>query len=804
MESLRQDFIYALRFLRKHRGFALLIVLCLALGIGANSAIFSVVDAVLLRPLPYPEADRLALLWDLHQGPGTEPVEYNVSAFNFLEWRKQSQSFERLEAMLPRPFNLTSGGRPEQVQGAAVTAGFFGLLGVEAEYGRGFLPEEDRPGGALSVVLSHGLWQRRFGGESQILGRALRIDGQSYTVVGVMAPGFHFVEEAELWVPLALDPASLPPQHSLLVAGRLGQGVGLDGAQSQMTTIAARLARGFPDTNASYGAKVSSLRDSLVKDRRRGLLLLLAAVGLLLLIACANVGNLLLVRASEQRNEIAIRAAFGASRGRLVRQTLTESVMLALAGGIVGIPLAEAILWALPRLAAEYGALLRDVRLDYRVLAFTFAVSLITGLLPGLLPALKTSTPNLYRRLTAGGGRRSSEGVRGRQLQSGLVVFEVAVALLLLVGAGLMIKSFALINRVELGFDRENVLTVQVSLPETRYEGAQMVAFWRDLIGRVGALPEVTAAAATSVLPVEGSAVTTTFTLEDVAGSGPAEMQMANFRRVSPDYFRAMGIPLKAGRWFRDGDDMPSAPVAMVSEEMARRYWGPNPLGKRILRTAEAAQGRWLTVVGVVGDVQDSALGAETGATFYVPIAQGARPSMFLVARTSADPEGLVQAVRREVLAVDKEQPIAMAKTLDARISDSLAKPRFNTFMLTLFASLGMLLAVMGIYAVLSYSVNQRHHEIGIRMALGAQNGDVIRLILKRGMTLAGLGMILGLSAALLFTRALEGLLFGVTPTDPLVFGAIAVGLILVALIASYLPARRAARFDPMVTLRLD
>lgn len=809
MESLRQDFIYALRFLRKHRGFAILIVLCLALGIGANSAIFSVVDAVLLRPLPYPEADRLTILTDVHQGPGGEPEEYNVSAFNFLEWRKQSGAFERLEAMNPRRLNLTGGGQsmgePEQVPGAEVTAGLFSLLGAEMEHGRALLPDEDRPGGARSAVISHGLWQRRFGRDPQILGRALVIDGRSYTVVGVARRGFRFQEDAELWVPLALDPANLPPQHPLIVAGLLRRGVTLEEARSQMSTVAARLARDYPETNAGYDVRITDLRDSLVRERRGGLLLLLAAVGLLLLIACANVGNLLLVRASEQRNEIAIRAAFGASRGRLVRQTLTESVVLALVGGIVGIPLAEAILWTLPRLATEYEALLRDVRLDYRVLAFTFVISLVTGLLPGLLPALKTSTPNLYRRLTAGGGRRASEGIRGRQLQSGLVVFEVAVALLLLVGAGLMIKSFALINRVEVGFERENVLTLQVALPETEYDGAEISTFWRNLIGRVGTLPGVTAAAATSVLPVDEFAVTTTFTLENVASAGPAATQMANFRRVSPDYFRALGIPLTQGRAFRDGDDLAAAPVAVVSEEMARRYWGTrSPLGKRILRTAEAAKGRWLTVVGVVGDVQDSALGAETGATFYVPIAQGARPAMYLVAKTSVEPMSLVPSVRRQVQALDKDQPVAEVQTLEDRVSGSLSKQRFNTFMLTLFASLGMLLAVMGIYAVLSYSVSQRHHEIGIRMALGAQNGDVIWLILKRGMGLAGLGMVLGLTAALAFTRVLEGLLYGVAPTDPLVFCAIGAGLMLVALIASYLPARRAAKFDPLVTLRLD
>ena len=806
MESLRQDFIYALRFLRKHRGFALLIVLCLALGIGANSAIFSVVDAVLLRPLPYPEADRLAILADVHQGPGGEPVEYTVSALNFLEWRKQGQTFERLEAMYPKPFSVAGGGgEPEQVPGAAVTAGLFSLLGVETEHGRTLLPEEDRPGGPRAVVISQGLWRRRFGGDLQALGRSLVVDGQSHTVVGVLKPGFHFQEEAELWVPLALNPADLPPQHQLVVAGRLKPGVELEEARSHMATIATRLAREYPDTNAGYTVGIKGLRDSLVKDQRRGLLLLLGAVGLLLLIACANVGNLLLVRASEQRNEIAIRAAFGASRGRLVRQTLTESVVMALVGAVAGIPLAEAILWLLPRMATEYEALLRDVRLDYRVLAFTLVLALITGLLPGLLPALKTSTPNLYRRLTAGGGRRASEGIRGRQLQSGLVVFEVAVALLLLVGAGLMIKSFALINRVEVGFERENVLTLQVSLPETGYSGEQMSSFWRELIVRVQTLPGVTAAAATSVLPLNVDAITTTFTLENVASSSPAEPLMANFRRVSPDYFDALSIPIETGRGFRDGDDLAATPVAVVSEEMARRYWGTrNPIGRRILRTAEAAKGRWLTVVGVVGDVQDSALGAQNEATLYVPIAQGARPSMFLVARTSVEPLSLVQAVGRQVLALDKNQPIAKVQTLDERVSGSLAKRRFHTFMLTLFASLGMLLAVVGIYSVLSYSVSQRSHEIGIRMALGAQSGDVIRLILRRGMGLAGLGMLMGLSAAFAFTRVMEGLLYGVAPTDPLVFAVIAVGLILLALVASYLPARRAARFDPMITLRLD
>ncbi len=807
MESLRQDFIYALRFMRKHRGFALLIVLCFALGIGANSAIFSVVDAVLLRPLPYPDPGRLVILQDFYQGAGTGTEEYYVSGANFLAWRSRSRSFEALEALLPKPINLIEGGEPARIDGAAVTAGLFDLLGVTMMKGRGFQAEDDRPGSSRTAVISHGLWQSRFGGDPDILGKALTLDGQSHTVVGVLKPGFHFLEEADLWVPLALDPADPPPQHLLVVTGRLRRGETLEEVRADMTALAAHLEHEAPDTNAGYTVKVEPLRDHLVKERRGGLLLLLAAVGLLLLIACANVGNLLLVRASEQRNEIAIRAAFGASRGRLVRQTLTESVVLALAGGLAGIPVAQASLWALSGLGDEYAVLLRDVRLDLRVLAFTFLVSLITGLLPGLLPALKTSTPNLYRRLTAGGGRRFTEGVRGRSVQSSLVVFEVAVALFLMVCAGLMIKSFARVNQVKLGFDRDNVLTAQISLPETEYDNERSAVFWKDLIRRVASLPGVASVGATTALPVDDFAITSTFSLEGQADDGPAESRMANFRRVSPDYFKTLGIPLKAGRGFGDGDDAAGTPVAVVSQEMERRYWpGQSAIGKRLLRTSEAAKGRWLTVVGVVGDIQDSGLDTVTGATFYVPIAQGARPNMVLVARSkpSVEPMSLVSAVRGAVHDLDRRQPVEEFRTLEEHISGSLAKRRFNTFVLTLFAALGMALAVLGIYAVLSYSVSQRSHEIGVRMALGAQAGDVVRLILRRGMTLAVTGLILGLTAGLLFTRLLAAQLYGVQPTDPAVFAAIAVGLVLVALLACWLPARRAARLDPVVTLRAN
>ena len=804
MESLRQDFIYALRFMRKHRGFAVLIVLCLALGIGANSAIFSVVDAVLLRPLPFPNPDRLVVLYDLHQGPGGEPEEFNVSAANFLAWRERARSFESLQAMEVRELNLTTGGEPERVTGAAVTAGFFGLLGADTAQGRAMRPEEDRPGGARTVVLSDGLWHRRFGASPGILGQTVQLNGESHTVVGVMKPGFRFLEDAELWVPLAVDPANLPPQHNYFVIGRLKPGASLDSARSQMSAIATQLASEVPDTNAGWTVAVKGLRENLVGDMKMRLLVVLAAVGFVLLIACANVGNLLLTRASEQRNEIAIRAAFGASRGRLIRQTLTESVVLALAGGAAGALIAQLSLMLLRLADTEYQGLLRDVRVDVRVLGFTIVLSLLTGLLPGLLPALKTSTPNLYRRLTAGGGRRSTEGVRGRRIQSWLVVTEVAMALVLLVCAGLMIKSFTLINQVDLGFERDNVLTMQISLPESEYsDPAKTAAFWRDALAGVAQVPGVDAAAATTALPVDEFSVTTTFTVEGRTATAAGEVLMANFRRVSPDYFRALGIPRRQGRVFRGADDAQAPPVAVVSQEMARLYWpGQSPLGKRLQRTSDRE--KWLTVVGVVGDVQDSALGTDIGATFYVPIAQGARPTMNLVAKTSVDPLSVVPAVRRKILAVDGDQPIAKVQTLEDRVSESLAKKRFTTILLGLFAALGVTLAVVGIYSVLSYSVSQRSHEIGVRMALGAESGDVVRLILRRGMALTLAGLAIGLAIAVLFTRVMESILYQVKPTDPVIFVAIAAGLVVVALLASYLPARRAARFDPIVTLRAD
>ncbi len=804
MESLRQDFIYALRFMRKHRGFAVLIVLCLALGIGANSAIFSVVDAVLLRPLPFADPESLVVLYDLHQGPGGEPEEFNVSAANFLAWRERARSFQSLQAMEVREYNLTTGGEPERVTGAAVTAGFFDLLGAETGLGRVIRPEEDRPGGDRTVVLSDSLWNRRFGSDLGILGRTVQLNGESHTVVGVLKPGFRFLEDAEFWVPMALDPANLPTQHNYFVAGRLKPDASLDNARSQMTAIASQLAAEVPDTNAGWTVAVRGLRENLVGDMKMRLLVVLAAVGFVLLIACANVGNLLLTRASEQRNEIAIRAAFGASRARLIRQTLTESVVLALAGGIAGALLAHLSLMLLRLADTEYQGLLRDVRVDFRVLGFTILLSLLTGLLPGLLPALKTSTPNLYRRLTAGGGRRSTEGVRGRRIQSWLVVTEVAMALVLLVCAGLMIKSFALINQVDLGFERDSVLTMQISLPESEYaEPAKTAAFWRDALAGVAQVPGVEAAAATTALPVDEFSVTTTFTVEGRAAAAAGEVLMANFRRVSPDYFRALGIPRREGRVFRDADDAQAPPVAVVSEKMARLYWpGQSALGKRLQRTTD--KGKWLTVVGVVGDVQDSTLGSDIGATFYVPIAQGARPTMNLVAKTSVDPLSVIQAVRTRILAVDGDQPIARVQTLEDRVSESLAKKRFTTVLLGLFAALGMTLAVVGIYSVLSYSVSQRSHEIGVRMALGAESGDVVRLILRRGMALTLAGLVIGLAIAVLFTRVMESILYQVKPTDPVIFVAIAAGLVVVALLASYLPARRAARFDPIITLRAD
>jgi predicted permease len=797
------DLTQAFRFIRTHPSFACLVVLCLALGIGVNSAIFSVVNSVLLRPLPYKDPERLFLLFEVTQGAGGNAEDYNASYQNFLAWREQNKVFERLEAMEGTFYNLTGGNTPERVASSLVTDGFFGLLGAKPVLGRTFLPEETRPGGTPAVVLSHAFWQRHFGGASDIVKRSLVLNGKTYTIVGVLGPRFYFLRETDLWLPMPLDAANPPYPPAvryLFVPGRLKPGVSVEQAQTEMGAIAGRLAREHPDTNGSWGIRVVSLRDNLVGDLRLALTVLLAAVGFVLLIACANVGNLLLTRAAGQRNEMAIRAALGAGRLQLIRQMVTESVVLALLGGAVGLAFAAVIVQVLPAVSPVGVALLRDVRIDLPVLGFTLLISLLTGLLPGLLAALRSGSSESHLKSV---GRRSTEGVQGRRLQGGLVIAEVALALVLLVCAGLMIKSFDRLSETSPGFDPKNVLMAQISLPEWKYgEPGKIAAFWRNLLPRVQALPGVTSAGTTHALPVNDSTLTTVFEVEGRVPATADESLVANFRKVSPGFFSALKIPLVTGRYFSDLDDAQRPLVAVVSQEMARRFWPQqDPVGKRIRRRRKP----WLTVVGVAGDVQDGVPGSKLGITFYVPLQQdpkSANPTVHLLVRTSVAPSSLTSAVRRAVIEVDPDQPVDKVTTMEEWVSSSLSKRRFNAMMLSLFAGLGIVLATIGIYGVLSYSVSRRNHEMGVRMALGAQGGDVVKLVLWQGMSLTAVGLVIGLVLALILTRLFASLLYNVKSTDPVTFLGITVGLAVVAALASYLPARRAARVDPIISLK--
>jgi putative ABC transport system permease protein len=808
MDGLTQDIRGALRSIARNPEFSCLVLLCLALGIGLNTAIFSVVDTLLVRPLPYPDAHRIVLLFDVTQGAQGKPDQYNASSPNFLAWRAQSTVFERLAAMESTYRNLT-GGEPERVAISAVSEGFFDLLGATTVTGRTFLPAEDKPGGPLVAVLSHAFWQKRFGGRK--IGFPLVLDGKTYSVVGVLKPGFHFIREADLWIPLAINEAyqpESPTTHYLFTAARLKPGVTIEQAQAEMSLIANRLAEEQPATNAQWTVDVVSLRENLVGQLRMALLVLLAAVGVLLLIACANVGNLLLIRAAGQRDEIAIRSALGADRSRIVRLILTESTVLGLIGGALGIALAAAGVRVLPQIGPRSLTPLPEVHIDLRVLAFALFVALLTGLIPALPAALRVSRVDATERIKGGGANRTTEGVQGRRLQGGLVISEIALALVLLVCAGLTIKSFRQLYQTPLGFTPDNLLMAQISLPDWKYEKpAQITAFWRDLLPRIQSLPGVVAAGTTHALPVNDFVLSTIFTVEGRIPASPDEQLSANFRKVSPGFFRTLELPLLEGRLFNDLDDGERPPVAIISREMARRFWpGESAVGKRIRRGTDPNK-PWLTVVGVAGDVYDEVIGGGFGNTLYIPHAQSpisANPTVHLLVRTAVEPTSVAGAARRAVLAVDRDQPVDEISTMEQWVATSVSSRRFATLLLSLFAGLGVLLAVIGVYGVLSYAVGQRRHEIGVRMALGARAQDISRMVLRQGLSLTTIGLTIGLAVALAVTRLFSSLLYRVEPTDPATFAEITVGLMAVAALASWLPARRASRVDPARSLQQD
>ena len=804
MRTFWQDLRYGVRMLLKSPGLACAALLAIALGVGANTTIFSVVNSVLLRPLPFAAPDKLVKVWttDAARGRNDLPVSY----LNFTDWRGQSQTFEAMTAYSEASATLSGEETPEQLKGVAVTADMFPVLGVRPLVGRPFTAEEEKRGSAPVVVISHGLWQRRFGSDRKVVGQQVTLDGKSTTIVGVMPPGFKFPLDAqnpELWSPLDPDTEINQSRGAryLNVVARLKEGATLQQAQADMENIAQRLTEQYPAYNTGRGTRLITLYDDTVGEIRPALLVLLGAVGCVLLIACANVANLLLARAAGRHKEMALRTALGASRRRIVRQLLTESLLLACLGGVAGLLLA---LWGvdvLVSLIPEGVPRAQEIAVDGRALGFTFGVSLLTGVIFGLAPALQSSRLNLNESLKEG-GRGSTDGLRRNRVRSLLVISEIALSLMLLIGAGLLIKSFKRLRDINPGFNPERVLTMSLSLPEAKYEEPERQGlFFQELDRRVAELPGVEVAGLVDPLPLSGDNKTTTFSIEGRPAPAPADRLSANVRTVDSEYLSAMSVPLIKGRGLTERDTKDAPPVMLVNETLARRFFpGEEAIGKRATVYPFKTP---CEIVGVVGDVKHRSLDVESGPEFYLSYLQAPQPFMYLVARTSlAEPAALASSVQGAVQQIDKDQPIADVKTMSQLLGETTAARRFNMLLLGVFALLALVLASVGIFGVMSYMVTQRTHEIGIRMALGARVSDVIRLIVGRGMTLVVIGVALGLAGAFFVTRVMKGLLYGVSATDPLTFVGVSLVLSAVALVACLIPARRAARVDPMIALR--
>jgi putative ABC transport system permease protein len=813
MDNLLKDFRYGIRSLLKHRGFSLIAVLTLALGIGANTAIFSVVNAVLLRALPFPESDQLVMIWEDASFAGF-PRNTPAPA-NYADWKSQSQSFAEMAALSTRGFNVTGDGEPEKVEGYGVTANFLPMLGVKPAAGRVFSADEDKPGAAKVVMLSHGFWQRRYGAEQSVIGRQLLLNGEKYTVIGVMPKDFQFMESwIGLWVPLALSSEELAQRnsHYLTVVARMKPGVTVAQADADIHTVQKRISQDHQAEAGPISAYVMPLRDQFAGDVRRPLLVLLVAVAFVLLIACGNIANLLLSRAAGRRREIAVRTALGASRSRIVRQLLIESVLLATAGGVCGLLLASLSFGFLERLVPDSLAFSARLSLDLKVLGFTLLMALLTSVIFGLAPAFQASRIDLNEALKQGGGRSGLQS-GGNRLRSVMVVTELALALVLLVGAALLIQTFLKLREQYSGLRAENVLTMRTTLPRTKYrEHAQRTAFYDQVLERVKSLPGVTNAGYSTTVPLEWKGGTSGFypegrTLEEAKASGLSFD--ANHRQVSSDYLATMGIPLQAGRHFTDGDHDKSLPVVMINETLARQYWpGESALGKRLKIGDPDNPAPWLTVVGIAGDVRQMGVDEPVKAELYLPYRQFKDQPWFaprdLVIRTKADPLALVASVREQVHQVDPDQPIANVRTMDQVLGEQTSSRRLGMTLLTIFAGLALLLSSLGIYGVLAYFVVQHTQEIGVRLALGAQRRDIFALILKKGMSLTLIGVAIGLFASFALTRLMTSLLFGVSTTDPSTYVLITGVLGLVALCACCLPARRATRVDPLVALTYE
>ena len=818
MSALLRDLRYGVRTLLRSPGFCAVAALTLAVGIGSNTAMFSVVNGMLLRPLPFPNRDRLVQVWATNPGKGWTRVP--VSPLDFLHWREHNTSFERLTAARFWFYTLAGPGNPEQLHGMRVSPGFFALLGIQPALGRDFRSEEEQPGRDRVVVLTDSFWRRRFAADSAVVGRTVSIDAELFTVVGVLPPDFWFYpilgKNVEIWMPFAFTPSQLNRDaRSIIVHGLLKPGVPIEQARAEMAAIAGSLEQQYPKENRGWGTRVDA--DIISKEEiRPKILLLFAAVGLVLLIACANVANLTLARAVRRRQEIALRAALGASRVNLIRQLLVESVLLGGIGCVAGLVLGVLCLRLLvtfltPRLEAFFYGGIETLRLDARVFAFSLVASLLSAVLLGLLPALQASRPNLGETLKAS-GRGSSGGAKGRRMRDVLMVSQVALAVTLSIGAGLMIRSLWTLQQVDRGLNTGNILTMQIWPPEKKYaEPYEIANFYRRIVEGLENLPETTSSNAINFLPLSEVGIGWTFAIEGKPIPPPEGRPGALYYVVTPGYLQSMQIPLLRGRYLTARDSAEAPAVAVIDEKLARRYWpGEEPIGKRFRFDPLDSESpwhahlkhAWITVVGVVGTIRGDGLWEEGSPVLYLPYQQSPSRMMHLVVRSARDPLGLASAVQRKVWEVDPDQPVSFVRTMEEVPAWALSERRLMMQLLTAFAALATLLSATGIYGVISYTVSQRTQEVGVRMALGARPGQVTTMVVAQGLKLTSIGVVLGIAGAVALTRFLSSQLYGVTATDPRTLGAVSLCLFLVALLACYGPARRASRVDPMTALR--
>ncbi|WP_164928775.1 ABC transporter permease [Gloeobacter violaceus] len=804
-----QDLRYGARMLLKSAGFSLVAIFVLALGIGATSAMFSVVNGVLLRPLSFPEPEQVVMLWQTNQRENDEKVRTSVA--NFVDWRERNRVFSHLSLLRSYPQNYVSDRVPERLSAALVSPALLELAGIQPLIGRPFTQDEEIEGKNQVVILSESYWRRRFDASPAVLGKQMKLDGKNHTVVGVVPNNFEFTNTVarpvDIWIPSSINPPKREENRGAFahtVVGRLKPGISVAQAQSEMDAIAAQLARQHPEENTGFGIRVVPYYEQLVGEIRPALLVLLGAVGCVLLICCANVANLLLVRAAVRQREIAIRTALGASRSRLFRQLLTENILLTVLGGALGLGFAWGAVQLLVALNPGSLPRLAEIRLDGTVLAFTAAIVLVTGTVFSVAPALQISQIDLADNLKDG-GRGSTAGAARNRVRSGLVISEVALALVLLSCAGLLARSYLLLQGVDPGFNPKNLISAPVMLPEANYAKPQtQAAFFERLVERVRTLPGVTSASAVSTLPMSGSSMVIGFTVREQPPKPPGQGNAAGYNSVDPAYFRTMGIPLIRGRAFTDADNAKAPKVALISQATARRFFkNEDPIGKHLRLDISRGEGD-CEIIGIVGDVHHDDLASESRADIYAPYQQAPLPFMTVVARTAGEPAALGDSLRRVVAEIDPAQPVGTIQSAEQYLADSTAQPRFNTVLLGAFAAAALVLAAVGLYGVMAYSVTQRTHEIGVRLALGARPRDILQMVVGQGMGLALLGVGLGLAVTFALARLLSSLLFGVEAIDPLTFLAVAALLASVALLASYVPARRATRVDPMVALRYE